>query len=298
MSVLFPRIGIVGKPNDPQVKPTINILVRHLLEQGIVVTAEINTHALITAETCTPYPISDLGTHSDLVIVIGGDGTMLGAARSLCSSGVPLLGINMGRLGFLTDISPKKMQDTVTKILAGEFVEEQRFLLETRIGTDPIEAKPELALNDVVVHKWNTPRLVEFEIHIDGRFVNIQHSDGLIIATPTGSTGYALSGGGPLLHPALDAIVLVSVCPHTLSHRPLVVAGNSNIEVYVCEANRPNIRVSCDGQDYRPVTDNEYILINKAPHPVRLLHPKGHDHYNILRAKLNWGGLCVSGESC
>jgi NAD+ kinase len=142
----------------------------------------------------------------------------------------------------------------------------------------------------VVVHKWNTSRLIEFETHIDGHFVNIQRSDGLIVATPTGSTAYALSSGGPLLHPSLDALVLVSICPHTLSHRPIVVAGDSRIEIRICAADHPHVRVSCDGQLDQPIAPGEHLLIRKAEQPVRLLHPHGHDHYTILRAKLGWGG--------
>jgi len=290
MSALFPRIGIVGKSGDPHVKSTIDTLARYLLEQDLEVTAEIHTHEMIQAGACLSCALSDLGTRSDLVIVVGGDGTLLGAARVLCTADVPLLGVNVGRLGFLADISPAAMRETVAGILAGDFEEERRFLLESCIGAEPLQARPERALNDVVLHKWNTPRMIEFETYIDGRFVNTQHSDGLVVATPTGSTAYALSSGGPLLHPSLDALVLVSICPHTLSHRPIVVAGDSRIEIRICGADYPHVRVSCDGQLDRPVAAGEHLLIRKAGQPVRLLHPRGHDHYKILRAKLGWGG--------
>ncbi|KOR33495.1 hypothetical protein TI05_00635 [Achromatium sp. WMS3] len=295
MTVLFPRIGIVGKSNDLHVKPTIDMLSQHLLNQGLEVTAELNTHEMIRTGACIPCALSELGARSDLIIVVGGDGTLLGAARVLCMSGVPLLGVNVGRLGFLADISPKIMKETVTSILMGDFEEERRFLLESRIGVNPATIKPELALNDVVLHKWNTPRMVEFEVYIDKHFVNLQHSDGIVIATPTGSTAYALSSGGPLLHPALDALVLVSICPHTLSQRPLVVSSSSHIEVRVCGDSHSHVRISCDGQMDRPIAPDDCLFINKAPKPVRFLHPRGHDHYKILRAKLGWGGICTSG---
>lgn len=290
MSVLFPRIGIVGKSGDPSVKSIIDALADYLLEQGLEVTAEIHTHEMIQTGACLSCALSELGTRSDLIIVVGGDGTLLGAARVLSSAGVPLLGVNVGRLGFLADISSTTMRETVAGVLAGDFEEERRFLLETYIGVEPLQGRPERALNDVVLHKWNTPRLVEFETYIDGHFVNLQRSDGLVVATPTGSTAYALSSGGPLLHPSLDALVLVSICPHTLSHRPIVVAGDSRIEVRICGSDSLHVRVSCDGQLDQPLTPGQHLLIRKAGQPVRLLHPRGHDHYKILRAKLGWGG--------
>jgi len=207
MKPLFNKIGIVGRSSDPHVNSTIDALTYHLLESGAEITSQVCTQEVIQAGESLSYALAELGTISDLIIVVGGDGTLLSAARELCAFDVPLLGINAGRLGFLTDISPKIMQESVSDVLAGNFHAEQRFLLETRIGITPHQIKPELALNDVVLHKWNTLRMVKFEIYIDDIFVNIQHSDGLIIATPTGSTAYALSSGGPLLYPSLNALV-------------------------------------------------------------------------------------------
>lgn len=290
----FRRIGIVGKSNDPHVRPTIDTLANYLLTQGLEVTAEVNAGELLETGACLPCALTALGTRSDLIIVVGGDGTLLGAARVLCSAGIPLLGVNVGRLGFLADISPKFMRESIARILNGDFDEEQRFLLEARIGDIVDIAKPELALNDVVLHKWNTPRMVEFEVYIDEHFVNIQHSDGLVVATPTGSTAYALSSGGPLLYPSLNALVLVSICPHTLSHRPLVVSSDSHIEIRICGEHYLNARISCDGQKYLSVLEGQSIFIKKAQHSIRILHPSGHDHYKILRAKLGWGNTCVT----
>lgn len=293
MNIVFSRIGIVGKSNDPHVKPTIDILANYLIALGLEVTAKVNTGELLETGACLPCALMALGKSSDLVIVVGGDGTLLGAARVLCSFDVPLIGVNVGRLGFLADISPQVMCEVVSCILNGNFDEEQRFLLEAHIGNITDVNKPELALNDVVLHKWNTPRMVEFEIYIDEHFVNIQHSDGLVIATPTGSTAYALSSGGPLLYPSLNALVLVSICPHTLSHRPLVVSGDSRIEVRICGDHYVNARVSCDGQKYLPLLAGQSVFIKKAAHPIRILHPSDHDYYKILRAKLGWGNVCA-----
>jgi NAD+ kinase len=223
---------------------------------------------------------------------VGGDGTLLGAARSLAERRVPLVGINLGRLGFLADVSPEQIEGCLDRILDGAYAEEARCMLRAHLdpAAGDAEPMPLLALNDVVIHKWNTARMIEFETYIDGVFVSAQRSDGIIIATPTGSTAYALSGGGPLLHPALDVIVLVSISPHTLSNRPLVVPGDSRIEIRVCGFDQGHIHVTCDGQTNFQPQPSARILVQKSPIRVRLLHPEGHDHYAILRAKLGWGG--------
>jgi NAD+ kinase len=288
-AALFKRIGLIGKPGDPKVRDTLRTLERHLLAKGLEVTVESQTAPFLDSDRCAPCPLDAMAAASDLVIVVGGDGTLLGAARALAAGGVPLLGVNLGRLGFLVDISPEEMAGAVDRILAGVYDVEHRFLLTARIGNGADPVAPALALNDVVLHKWNTPRMVEFETYIDGQFVNAQRSDGLIVSTPTGSTAYALSGGGPLLHPSLDALLLVPICPHTLSNRPIVVHGGSRIEIRIRRDDAEHVRVSCDGQTDGAVT-GESLKIEKYPHAVRLLHPKGHDHYKILRAKLGWGG--------
>lgn len=290
MSGPFSNIGIIGKPGDPKVKTTVRTLADHLLGHGLEVTAEVHTHELLESASYAACTLARLGENSDLVIVVGGDGTLLGAARALAPQNVPLLGVNLGRLGFLVDISPERMLDAVDRILAGDFVEERRFLLNAGIGVRQGDASYTLAFNDVVLHKWNTPRMVEFETYIDGQFVNGQRSDGLIVSTPSGSTAYALSGGGPLLHPSLDAVLLVPICPHTLSHRPIVVSGDSTIEIRISSGDHQHSRISCDGQTDQAMEVGKHLFIEKYPQPLRLLHPKDHDHFEILRAKLGWGG--------
>lgn len=288
MSGVFNRIGIISKPDDPKVTDTVRALADHLLDRGLCVTADERTRSLLDGADCRSCASPELADKSDLIVVVGGDGTLLGAARAYAADGVPLLGVNLGRLGFLVDISPDRMLTAVDRIIDGEFDEERRFLLGARIGDSPDVNDITPALNDVVLHKWNTPRMVEFETYIDGRFVNSQRSDGLIVSTPTGSTAYALSGGGPLMHPSLNAVILVPICPHTLSNRPIVVNGDSRIEIRIMGDDHEHVRISCDGQTDRPIIAGEQLYIEKFHSPVRLLHPKGHDHYKILRAKLGW----------
>ncbi len=300
----FQTIGILGKSGDPdRVGPTVGRLVAHLQSRGRAVLCD-PTSAALAQPPAAGLAVADLGQRCDLVVVVGGDGTLLGAARSLAGHGVPLVGINLGRLGFLADLSPDQIEGTLDLILDGAYVEEARCMLVAQVQTaegEPVPAPdplpdplpnplPLTALNDVVIHKWTTPRMIEFETYIDGVFVNAQRSDGIIIATPTGSTAYALSGGGPLLHPTLDALTLVSICPHTLSNRPLVVPGSSSIEIRICGFDPGHVHVTCDGQTNLSPGARLRVLVRKTARPIRLLHPEGHDHYAILRAKLGWGG--------
>jgi NAD+ kinase len=233
-------------------------------------------------------PEIDLPKHSDLVIVVGGDGTLLHAARVLSKQNIPLLGINLGRLGFLVDISPDEMIQSLNEILNGQYEQECRFLLEVSMGDESSGKQNILAFNDVVLHKWNIARMIEFQTYVDDQLVNDQRSDGLIVSTPTGSTAYALSGGGPLLHPSLNAIVMVPICPHTLSNRPIVVDGDSMIEIRLDPSHAEDVQITCDGQATIPAMPGEVIHIRKSAQSVRLIHPNNYNYYSILRAKLGW----------
>jgi NAD+ kinase len=236
-------------------------------------------------EQAIPKP--ELARRCDLAVVVGGDGSFLNAAREMVGEDIPLVGVNLGRLGFLVDISPERMLQALGSILQGRYIEDPRFLLEARIG----ERHHELALNDVVLHKWNIARMIEFETWVDGHYVDSQRSDGIILSTPTGSTAYALSGGGPLLQPSLDAIVLVPICPHRLSNRPIVVHGNSEIVIDTSgRTDHEHVRVTCDGQTSLRLEPGEKLVVRKHPLPIRLFHPQDHDHFDLLRAKLGWGG--------
>ena len=284
----FQRIGLLAKAAGGKVAETLRAVVGFLVERRHEIHLSESSAAALGGGQAG-HPVAALVQRVDLVVVVGGDGTMLIAARAAAAAHVPVLGINLGRLGFLTDISPARATETLARILDGEYVEDPRCLLSAQIGEVGVPRIQQTALNDVVLQKWNTARLIEFETYIDGRFVNAQRSDGLIVATPTGSTAYALSGGGPLLHPALDALVLVPICPHALSNRPLVVAGDSVVEVVVSGHTDPAfLQISCDGQETVGLRRGERVRIAKHACGLRLIHPAGHDHYRLLRAKLGW----------
>jgi NAD+ kinase len=284
----FQRIGLLAKAAGSNVAETLQSLVGFLTERHHRIHLSETAAAALGSEQ-TGLAVAALVQRVDLLIVVGGDGTLLIAARAAADAHVPLLGVNLGRLGFLTDISPERATETLARILDGEYVEDPRCLLAAEIGAAGMPRIRQTAFNDVVLQKWNTARLIEFETYIDGRFVNTQRSDGLIVATPTGSTAYALSGGGPLLHPALDALVLVPICPHALSNRPLVVAGDSVVEIVVSGHTDPAlVQISCDGQETVGLRSGERVRIARHACGVRLIHPAGHDHYRLLRAKLGW----------
>ena len=284
MPLLFSTVGLIGKQDDPAPLQTLLRLSRFLLERGHGVLLEEATEPPISDHGLETASLDEIGRRCDLAIVVGGDGTLLHAARSLAHHHVPLLGVNLGRLGFLTDVSPDGMLITLEEIFSGHYSEERRSLLQSEIDGCRCTA-----LNDVVIHKWNIARMIEFETFVDGSSIDVQRSDGLIISTPTGSTAYALSGGGPLLHPTLNATVLVPICPHTLSNRPIVVSGDSLIEIRISgQTELEHVRVTCDGQTCIPVTQKT-IRISKYADQVHLIHPEGHKHFDILRAKLGWG---------
>jgi NAD+ kinase len=283
----FHRIAVIAKP-DPagHLRSTLSRLRDVLLGRGLELLPDPRSASLL--DLGQGIPITELARQCDLAVVVGGDGTLLSAAREFADRQVPLLGVNLGRLGFLVDISPDDLGVCLNAVLDGHFDEDQRFLLRAELPGQ----EPALAFNDVVLHKWNIARMIEFETWIDGRFVYTQRSDGLIISTPTGSTAYALSGGGPLLVPDLDVVALVPICPHTLSNRPIVVHAHSCIEIAVCGNTDPkDVRVTCDGARDLTMQDGDKLRISRHRNPVRLLHPVGHDHFNVLRRKLGWGGL-------
>jgi len=289
METSFKKIGIIGKHGDERVVTSIRQLSTYLSEKNFEVYLD-----KITAELGLdlPHPVVDrqeLGRTVDLAIIIGGDGTLLNAARSLVNFDVPLLGVNLGRLGFLTDVSPDTLEQNLEEIFAGEFTEEPRGLLHTQIFRQGELINQSCAFNDVVIHKWNGARMLEYETYIDNQFINTTRSDGIIVSTPTGSTGYALSGGGPLLHPSLHAIVLVPICPHSMSYRPLVVYADSEIKIIVKDCNQAEAQVTCDGQINLGLQAEDRIHITREEHLIRLIHPRSYDYYAMLRAKLHWG---------
>jgi len=287
MSQLFKTIALIGKYNSPEIGDSLLRLAKFLVEQEHTVLVERQTAA---SAGVTDYPLADLeeiGEQADLAVVLGGDGTMLNIARSLYIFGVPLVGINQGRLGFLTDVSVDTMLETMGEILAGDYLSEARFLLDVTVRRQGENVHQACAFNDAVVSKGATARLIELEVFVDGQFVYSQRSDGMIISTPTGSTAYALSSGGPILHPTLEAVVLVPICPHTLSNRPIAVNSESTIELLLLHAD--DARVHFDGQRHFDLQENDWVIVRRSKQMVRLLHPFGHSYYDMLRQKLHWG---------
>ena len=227
---------------------------------------------------------------TDLGIVLGGDGTLLAAARMLAALDIPLLCINLGRLGFLADISPAETFDVLPAILRGEFCAEQRLLLEIQIHRGARVLGTGTALNEVALHKWDSLKMIEFETRAGGRLLNRQRADGLIVATPTGSTAYALSAGGPILYPDLRALVVVPICQHTMAIRPMVLGAQQAIEIELTNDSWSKARVVCDGQQSLPLEIGDRVLIRARERPLRLIHPAGYDYFELLRTKLHWGG--------
>jgi NAD+ kinase len=285
----FRTIGLIGKPGDDRVTETLEQLVALLRDSRAQVLFDGESAEKLPSFGLSVVDRQTLGRRADLIIVVAGDGTFLSAARSLVDLDVPLLGVNLGRLGFLADVMPGEMTDRLREVLAGDYEEESRFLLDARVVRNGKEVFHGSALNEVVAHKWHIARLIQFETYINERLVNTQRSDGLIVATPTGSTAYALSGGGPILHPGLDAVVLVPICPHTLSSRPLVVSADSEIELrMVHSTEQPEAQLTCDGQMTMELAPADSIIIRQKKQRLRLVHPRGHDYFATLRAKLHW----------
>ena len=285
----FQRIGLLSSIDAHEVKQSIQKLDSFLQAQGREVVYEQQTAQLVDWSVKNSLCIAEFLKAIDLVIVVGGDGSILSACRKIAASDVPLLGINLGRLGFLTDITPDEIEDRVALVLAGEFKQTQRFMLNTSISRNGEEIGSGTALNDVVLHPGMSVRMMEFELYVDGEFVYSQRSDGLIVATPTGSTAYALSAGGPLICPELDAMVCVPLNPHTLSSRPIVLHGDSKIEIRVNSKNELHPSVTCDGQDDLITEPGDTIRIKKHQHAISLIHPKDNNFYKVSRSKLGWG---------
>jgi NAD+ kinase len=284
----FKTIGVIGKYSDPDVGGAIRALSRHLMARGCEVLVDEDSARLIAEPGLGAASLAAIGHRCDLAVVVGGDGTLLHAARALADHEVPLVGVNLGHLGFLTDIPPGRMNEAISHILDGDCVIEERALLSAMVTRDDATLWRSDALNDVVIHKWNSARMIGLETWLDGRYLNMLRSDGVIVSTPTGSTAYALSAGGPLVQPTLDALLIVPVCPHTMSNRPIVIAGGTMIEVVICDGRRDHAQLTCDGQISQPLRHGDRVRICKKDRSIRLIHPAGHDHYELLRAKLRW----------
>jgi NAD+ kinase len=288
MASPFKVIGIFGRVKTPAITDTLKSLIKYLqhLKQEIVIDEE--TASSINVSSLPTVPRDELSKRCNLLVVVGGDGSLLHAAHTVISDEIPVLGINRGRLGFLTDINPKDLEK-IKAILDGKYILEKRFLLATTLEHQGKLLGQSAALNEVALLPDSVPHMTEFEIFIGDQFVCSQHSDGLIVATPTGSTAYALSGGGPILHPQLNAMVIVPMYPHSLSMRPIVIDGNQTIKIVITPNNTATPRLTCDSQGFINTPPGTHITIAKSKEALNLIHPLDYDYYESLRSKLHWG---------
>lgn len=288
MSSAFSTIGVISRRDSPEILDSVIAVSECLQRQGARVIVEDATARALPGYRGAEAPRSALGQRADLIVVVGGDGSLLGVARDLAHYGVPVLGVNRGGLGFLADIPPDQVDTRLPAVLAGRYTTEDHFLLDARVLHDGVETGRSPALNDVVVNVGAMARMMEFSLWVDGQFVYDQRSDGLIVASPTGSTAYALSAGGPIMHPSLDAIVIVPMFPHTLTSRPLVVRGQSEIRVVVGDPGTLEGNVSCDSQVDFPLKPGAEVVIRKYQTPLRLIYHVDHNFYESCRSKLDW----------
>ncbi len=284
----FKTIGLFGHMRSQDIRETVDIICSFLSAKGCRIILESSLAESLNSSDTEVANIHTMGSMIDLALVIGGDGALLSTARAMVEFKVPLLGINRGSLGFLTDVRPAEVEQKLDEILAGKFTTERRFLLETLISTNDITQSGH-ALNEIVLSAQGAHHLIQYEIYVDKQFVCRQRADGLIIGTPTGSTAYALSAGGPIIHPELNALTLVPMFPHTLSMRPIVINGDSSILLRVKENLNSQIQISCDSQTFLPVSEDSLIEIRKKEQSITLIHPNNYNYYKSLRSKLHWG---------
>jgi NAD+ kinase len=297
MSHSFQSIALVGNAKDLRVAECMLSLAGHFHSKGVRALIDPGVGLAFAPDSVVPCPEQSFATRADLIIAIGGDGTLLYAARLVAGYSVPLLGINRGRLGFLTDVSPNSMLEDVDTVLAGRYSEDRRSLLAARLEKHGGESVSALALNDVVVNKWETGRTMDFETSINGRFVNSHGGDGMVIATATGSTAYALSCGGPIVEPNLDVWVLAPISPHTLSDRPIVVRAGSKVQLRMSDRFESRAQVTCDGSAIGDLEQGDNLYVEGADAQITLLHPPGYDYYRLLRSKLHWGRGAFGGQN-
>lgn len=284
----FKTIGLIGRQRKENIGDTLSLLYQLLTKNHFKVIADTETAQHMENIKVDVFPREQLGAHCDLIIVVGGDGSLLNAAPAAIKNNTAILGINRGKLGFLTDITPTELSEKVLDVLHGKYIEENRFLLNAKVKQKNKLIAEDVALNDIVIMPGDLAHMIEFSIYIDDQFVSSQRADGLIVATPTGSTAYALSGGGPILHPQLNAVVLVPMFPHTLSARPIVISGDSKIKIHIEPTNETTPRLSCDGKTRIPLDIGSDVYIDKNAKQLRLIHPEDYSYFQTLRSKLHW----------
>lgn len=289
MQPRFQTIALIGKFQTPEIAETLHALADFLLARGCQVLLEEATAASVGCRQCGVADFEVIGAQADLAVVIGGDGSMLNAARRLAHYEVPLAGVNLGRLGFMTDIASQNMLESVAALLAGEFVPERRHLLDAELWRADTVVFSTVAFNDVVVNKGDFGRMIEIEVRVDDEFLYFLRADGMIIATPTGSTAYALSANGPILHPAVPGLALVPLCPHALSNRPITISDQSRIDIVLLP--QYGARIHFDGQAQCEAVAGDRLHVERSQHAVTLLHPPGYSYFAMLRQKLRWSEL-------
>jgi len=292
MTAVFKKVGVVGRSDPEKISPVLSDVISYLLERSLEIMVLKKLEKSVTGISDF-FSMEEIGTKADLVVVVGGDGSLLKAARTLALYDTPVIGVNRGRLGFLADINPDDITNQLNAVFEGKFTREKRFLLNTSVSRDKKVVSSADALNDVVVNSGTSAQMIELELYIDEIFVYRQRSDGLIVSSPTGSTAYSLSGGGPIMHPTLDAMLLVPMYPHALSSRPIVIDGNSEIRIDLIERNEIDSPVTCDGQVKLTAKPGDTVHVRKKPEKLTLLHPKGHNFYASCRDKLRWSNALV-----
>lgn len=287
MNSHFNLIGIVGHPRQPNALATHHMLWCWLRDQGYEVIVEQQIASGLKLPGVRTGTLAEIGQLADLAVVVGGDGNMLGSARVLAHYDIKVIGVNRGNLGFLTDLDPDNARQQLAGVLEGRYIDEQRFLLQAQVFHQSQQKQLCTAINEVVLHPGKVAHMIELEVCIDEKFAFSQRSDGLIISTPTGSTAYSLSAGGPILTPGLDAITLVPMFPHTLSGRPLVISSNSIIRLRFSH-NRSNLEINCDSQQALPVQPGDEVIIRRCDYQLNLIHPENYSYFNTLSSKLGW----------
>ncbi len=287
---MFKTIGVFGKYRDASVEEPLKTLTKHLESKGIEVKIGHTTAAEITRDLPQERIDEDLCSSIDLAIVIGGDGTLLHVARNMALNNVPVVGVNRGRLGFLTDIPQTEMLSEIDAILNSEYSIERRMMLDVQVTREKEVLYQQIALNDVVIGKHALERLISWDAHVNGQFVTSARSDGVILATPTGSTAYALSAGGAIMHPGIGVISLVPISPHTLSNRPITLPSDASIALTIKNRTENSAHVSCDGLIGFKLLGDETVQVTRSEHEVQLVHTENYNYFAMLRAKLGWGG--------
>lgn len=285
----FKTIGLIAKAQHAGAQQTLQSLYKFLQEKQLTVLVDKRVSTQLDEPNVNSSDLVGIGRNCDLAIVIGGDGYMLGAARVLSRFDIAVIGVNRGNLGFLTDLDPDNYQAPLSEVLAGHYQVENRFLLEAQVHSHGHMKSSNTAVNEAVLHPDKIAHMIEFEVYVDDNFMLNQRADGLIISTPTGSTAYSLSGGGPILTPNLDAISLLPMFPHTLNSRPIVIDANSTVRLKIAETNRSEMQISCDSHVNLSVLPGDEVILRKTQHQLKLVHPEDYNYFHVLQNKLGWG---------